>query len=186
MAGLRLLSAAALLLAALAASTGCTREIEVPRIAGRLSDERTGKPIEGAALYLGFSGTNPLNIGGHGSGATGRLGEQIALTDENGAFEFQPYLFRVSWFVRVISGSPAVRIVHRSYGGNIIFLSGDSEGWTNLALDVAPNAHEVAGMTRGFCDHPCGGLGIHTYAHCYELLCREHQSNLDGLLREHR
>lgn len=182
MAGLRLLGVAALIVASVAIATRCTREVDVPRIAGVLLDERTGNPIGGAALYLSFSGSNPLNAGGHGSAAVGNIDERIAMTSPDGRFEIPAHSFRLSWFVRLDS-RPGFWIVHREYGSHVEFLSDDRATWDSVQWRVSPRHDQVAKIGSGAsaCEDPCSGLGRTTYRHCYEMLCGEPLPNFRRL-----
>lgn len=167
MADLRLLRAASALLA-LSVATACSREIEVPRIAGQLLDERTGKPIESAALYLGFSGKSHLAIGG--PAATGRIDERVAMTDGNGQFEFPAHSFRLDRFTSLMREHPGIVIVHPKYGDAVEFLSDDRTTWDRVVWRIKPHEARLRSLERD-CEALCGGLGHRAYYHCYEMLC---------------
>ncbi len=91
-ANLRLLSAAlalaATMLPALAACGG-SRRVEVPRLAGQILDKRTGKPIEGMAVYQFYETFDRMASVHEG---TGSRDFRWTMTDADGRFEFPAHV----------------------------------------------------------------------------------------------
>ena len=95
MAHLRLLAVAIALVSA-ASTLSCSRcsgsrSVEVPRLAGQILDERTGKPIEGMTVYQVYSTFNKMMVGAAHEGG-GERDERWTTTDAEGRFEFAAHV----------------------------------------------------------------------------------------------
>lgn len=79
---------------------------------GKLVEKETGKPIEGAVVFMEFS-TLTSNVGGHTTHYADAL---ETLTDNDGGFLIPPYRINTARFMHVWDETPSVIIFKPGYG----------------------------------------------------------------------
>jgi hypothetical protein len=174
---LRLLTigVALVIAASLASCSRCygSRRVEVPRLAGQILDKRTGKPIEGMAVYQAYETFNRMAAGGHGSGG-GERDFRFTMTDADGRFEFPAHVVAEALKNYVeIDPEPWIHLVHREYGTPLVYVPKDSALREQIVWEVEPAAESFA-RWKSECGSWCRDLEDHdAYHHCYQLACGE-------------
>lgn len=169
MADLRLLTVALVLVFA-CSGTVCDsslHEIEVPRIAGRVTDKRTGEPVEGAAILIQVVVQNmragPIDTG------VGEIGGRWVTTDAEGRFEFPLLTLKVRGYM-MVDEFPAPFLLHRDYGHPMVYMPSDHAAWTDIhwAIEPDPRTLEYFKNPKYYGDL-CGILNGEPYFYCCEF-----------------
>ncbi len=148
-----------------------SRRVEVPRLAGQILDKRTGKPIEGVAVYQ-FYGTFNYRASVHEG--TGSRDFRWTTTDADGRFEFPAHVVAEALKNHVkINSKPSIRLVHRDYGGPLVRVPEDRSQWNDVVWEVEPDQRGIEDMKKGrpLCTDPCNDLDSDAFKHCYEVAC---------------
>lgn len=146
-----------------------SRKVEVPRLAGQILDKRTGKPIEGMAVYQ-FYETFNRRVGTHGgSGSRDFLG---TTTDREGRFAFPAHIVAEALKNHVdIAAKPSVVLFHREYGGPLVLAPEDRAQWESIVWEVEPDVRTLRQLADD-CTAVCAGLDDgEIYADCCFRAC---------------
>lgn len=171
MADLRLLTLALVTMASLLTGAWCSgsRKVEVPRLAGQILDKRTSEPIEGMAVYQGYSTMNRSILTTH---TVGERDHRWTMTDADGRFEFPAHVVAEALKDYVdIRPTPFIVLVHRDYGRPFVHVPEDRSQWESIVWEVEPDERTRAWLADpGLCNSVCD-LGGEAYYHCYEIAC---------------
>ncbi len=175
MADLRLLTLALAAVASLLAGAWCagSRKVEVPRLAGQILDKRTGKPVEGMAVYQAYGTMNRNILYEHTVGARDF---RWTMTDAAGRFEFPAHVVAEALKNYVdLDPVPAIVLVHRDYGRPFVQVPEDRSQWERVVWEIEPEPSSLEALrsTGSECSAPCSDLEGDAYEHCYEFTCNQ-------------
>lgn len=175
MADLRLLTLALAAMVSLLVGAWCagSRKVEAPRLAGQIVDKHTSEPIEGMAVYQGYSTMNRSILTSH---TVGERDHRWTMTDAEGRFEFPAHVVAEALKDYVdIDPTPFIVLVHRDYGRPFVHVPEDRSQWESIVWEIEPDLRSLEAMrsTGSRCDLPCRDLAGASYEHCYELACNE-------------
>lgn len=145
-----------------------SRRVEVPRLAGQILDKRTGKPIEGMAVYQ-FYETHNFHAAPHET--IGSRDFRWTMTDADGRFEFPAHVVAEALKNYVEIGAvPTVVVVHKTYGRPLVVVPDDRAKWRDVVWNVDPDPQSLQDH-RMMCDLLCRDLEGDAYEHCFGIAC---------------
>lgn len=147
--------------------------VETPPIAGRVIDERTGEPVEGAEVFVMrvYEGHDLFH-------ATGYFAHpRWTTTDEEGRFAFPAHAYEIREESREgleLSPRPRMMLAHPDYGTPIVGLPRDADpaSWTSVTFEIEPRESSLKRM-RESPDYPyyvCGDFPSEAEQRCCEVL----------------
>ncbi len=152
------------------AACGGSRRVEVPRLAGQILDKRTGKPIEGMAVYQ-FYGTFNRRASVHEG--TGSRDFRWTMTDADGRFEFPAHVVAEALkdHVKIDHVSPRSGSSTATTEAPSSVCPKTARSGTNVMWEIEPEPGTLKLLGKD-CVRLCRDLDDDAaFEHCYQLGC---------------